>query len=104
LRGSFVEQDVCSLILAVDMHVDHALFDERRTSNVGLAEKQHRSSQGSVGTVSNALFVQEILVGMHKEATPVGAFSELFQDKPGARGALILRESRIFDGLPQRSR
>ncbi|CAN0428352.1 unnamed protein product [Pylaiella littoralis] len=104
LRGSFMEQDVCSLILAVDMHVDHALFDERRTSNVGLAEEQHRSSQGSVGTVSNALFVQEILVGMHKEATPVGAFSELFQDKPGARGALILRESRIFDGLPQRSR
>ncbi|CAN0425384.1 unnamed protein product [Pylaiella littoralis] len=69
LPGSFVEQDVCSLILAVDMRVDHALFEERRAANVGVAEEQYWS-HSSVGTVSNSLFVQKMLVGMHKEAMP----------------------------------
>ncbi|CAN0425356.1 unnamed protein product [Pylaiella littoralis] len=67
LRGSFMEQDICSLILAVDVRVDHALFEERRAAKVRVAEEQHWSSQSSVGTVSTSLFVQEILVGMHQE-------------------------------------
>lgn len=69
LPGSFVEQDVCSLILSVDVRVDHALFEERTAVYGGRAEEKHWSPESNV-TVSDSLFVQELLVGMHKEAMP----------------------------------